>query len=416
MLKAAALYLVLVISFIVTVILGSLIYLAFFFRNQDARFNRMDILRQQIEAGFSLVTSRSFPYVKDTVMTNVIQLGDSIHLSRYEWGLYDIAVVQVNRNQDTLWKNALLGTVVNDSMVLYIPDEDRPVSISGETVLRGTAFLPKSGIRPSYVDGEHYKGYKDIVEGQNKESGRQMQPLNPDRLVYLQSLVRKDSAITTSLPLGITTNNSFIKHTEKYILPSGQGPIKDSLLGNVQLISDTTITISSSAQLKDVLVIAPCIRIETGFRGSAQFFATDSLILEDNVTLEYPSTAAVIGKEAQRISLRIGNNCLISGTVLLYEPKRSSIPSSASLGRNCQIRGDVIVYGLIDYSKGVNISGRTTCYRFLYKSTSSLYENFLVNIKFDRSKLSPYFLTSYILLNDPKKQIDKPLKWYYHGS
>jgi flagellar basal body-associated protein FliL len=37
MLKAAALYLVLVISLIVSVLLGSLIYLAFFFRDQDAR-------------------------------------------------------------------------------------------------------------------------------------------------------------------------------------------------------------------------------------------------------------------------------------------------------------------------------------------------------------------------------------------
>jgi len=416
MLKAAALYLVLVISLIVSVILGSLIYLAFFYRDQDARFFRKDRLRQQVEAGFSLVTSRNFPYVSDSVLTNVIQQGDSVYLSKYEWGLYDIAVVKAQMQQDSLMKNALLGTIVPDSTVLYITDEDRPVSVSGETVIKGTTFLPKSGIRPSYVDGEYFKGNKNIVEGKTRDSDRQMQALNTSRISYLQKLVKGDSTIANMLPSGITTKNAFNYRTSKYRLLAGQANLIDSLLGNVQVISDTTITISAAAVLQDVVIIAPCIRIEKGFVGSAQFFARDSLVLEDNVILQYPSTAAVVGEAGKSTSLRIGNNCKVAGTVLLYDPKRSDIPATLSLGKDCYIEGDLIAYGLLDYSKGLQVFGRTACYRFLYKSPSSMYENFLVNLKLDHSKLSPHFLSSYLVVSDQKRQFNKPLKWYGYGS
>ena len=413
MLKAAALYLVLVISFIVSVLLGSLIYLASFYREQDARFTRKDLLRQQVDAGFSLATSRGFPYVQDSILSNLIQEGDSVQLSKAEWGLYDMVLVCAHMQQDSLMRNALLGTMVPDSTVLYITDEDRPVSVSGETVIKGTAFLPKSGIRPSYVDGEYFKGNELIVEGKSNDSDREMPALNSSRLAYLQTLGKRDSTIMLpSLPFGTTTKQAFHQPTVKYSMPLGQGYIQDSLLGNIQVISDTTITIASAAVLQDVLIVAPCIRIEKGFTGTAQFFATDSLILEDQVNLSYPSTAAVIGEGEKMTSMRVGNDCQISGTVLLYEPKRSDIPSSASFGTNCHIEGDLIVYGLLDYSKGMQVSGRTVCYRFLHKSPSSIYENFLVNIKFDRSTLSPHFLSSYLSISDPKKQVSKPLKWY----
>lgn len=416
MLKAAALYLVLVISLIVSVILGSLIYLAFFFRDQDARFNRKQQLRQQIDAGYSLITSTNFPYALDTALTNVTQQGDSVYLSKYEWGLYDIAVVRAHMQQDSLMKTALLGAIPADSTVLYITDEDRPVSVSGETVIKGTAFIPKSGVRPSYVDGEYFKGNEKIIEGKSSDSDRQMQAINIKRLSTLQALLKQDILKDEVLPLGIPNKNPFHRRTLRYKLMAGQGQISDSLIGNIQLLSDTTISIPATAVLQDILVIAPCIRIEKGFKGAAQFFATDSLILEDNVSLQYPSTAAVIGAEDKKISLRIGNNCSIAGTVLLYEPKRSNMPSAASLAKDCTIQGDLIVYGLLDYSKGLQVVGRTACYRFLYKSPSSMYENFLVNIKFDRSKLPPHFLSSYLLIPDQKKQVNKPLKWYSYGT
>ncbi|MNT61866.1 hypothetical protein D3C72_1995390 [compost metagenome] len=100
----------------------------------------------------------------------------------------------------------------------------------------------------------------------------------------------------------------------------------------------------------------------------------------------------------------------------MYEPKRSDIPAALSLGKDCRIEGDLIAYGLLDYSKGLQVFGRTACYRFLYKSPSSMYENFLVNLKLDHSKLSPHFLSSYLVVSDQKRQFNKPLKWYGYGS
>ncbi|UIR54616.1 hypothetical protein LZQ00_10050 [Sphingobacterium sp. SRCM116780] len=411
MLKSSALYLVLVISLIVSIVLGSMIYMAYFFRDQEARFHRQDLLRQQLDAGYQLVSSRDFPYVKDSLLANVLMQGDSIQLSRLQWGIYDLVTVKSHIQQDSLQQAALLGQQVTDSTVLYVVDEDRPLSVSGKTVIKGNTFLPKSGIRPSYVDGDYFKGYKDIVEGKTKDSDRKMPAVVENRVKWIQALMSFDSLPYPVLP----TSNiavSFLAATQTYRIPSDM-TLQDSLTGNLILISDTTVRISVSSHLNDIIIIAPNIHIEKGFNGNAQFFASDSIVLEDQVQLQYPSTIGLITEKDHQPKMSIGNACKISGTVFLHEKERSDVPPMASFGKDCVIEGDMYIAGLLDYAKGFTIYGKVSCYRFLYKSPSSLYENFLVNITFDRYKRSPYFIGSYLQNSGTNKPLNKPIKWYH---
>lgn len=413
MLRSSALYLVLVISFIVSIILGSMIYLFYFFRDQEARFHRQDILRQQVEAGYQLATSNEFPYVRDSVFNDVLTKGDAIEISRYEWGMYDIISITTAIQQDSLQQIALIGQQITDSTVLYVMDEDRPLSVSGETVIKGNSYLPKSGIRPSYVDGEYYKGYEDIVQGKMRDSDRQMPSIVENRMQHIQQLLIFDSIPYPELHNG-TIKAAFLKETQTYKLAPA-ALLQDSLIGNIMLISDTTVRISASSYLDDIIIIAPSIHIEQGFQGNAQFFATDSIILEDEVHLQYPSTIGLITKKEGDAKIRIGNQCNIVGTIFLFEKERSDIPPIASFGKDCYVEGDIFITGLLDYAKGFQVFGNISCYRFLYKSPSSMYENFLVNVTFDRLKRSPYFISSYLRTNDNKKPFNKPIKWYHES-
>ncbi|PIG98215.1 hypothetical protein CS542_06460 [Pedobacter sp. IW39] len=49
--------------------------------------------------------------------------------------------------------------------VLYLSDEDRPVSVSGKTLLIGNGMLPKAGIKQSYAEGKPYTGIKQLLDG-----------------------------------------------------------------------------------------------------------------------------------------------------------------------------------------------------------------------------------------------------------
>jgi len=388
-----------------------MIYIAYFFRDQESRFHRQDMLRQQIDAGYQIASSRDFPSVRDSMLTHVLMEGDSIQVSRYEWGLYDIVSVKSQIQQDSMLEVAMIGQQLTDSTVLYIVDEDRPLSVSGKTVIKGNTFLPKSGIRPSYVDGDYFQGYKDIIEGKMGDSDRKMPSVVENRLQYIQSLLAFDSLPYAELPGG-SINASFSAGTQTYRV-SGSSFIQDSLTGNIIVVSDTTIRISSSSHLDDIIVVAPSIRIETGFKGNAQFFATDSIVLEEKVNLLYPSTVGLISEKDSNSKISIGKQCELAGTVFLYEKERSDIPPIASFGKDCRVEGDLYITGLLDYAKGFQVSGKIACYRFLYKSPSSLYENFLVDVNFDRSKRSPYFISSYLQNNDQGKVFNKPIKWYH---
>lgn len=408
-LAASALQLTLIISLIITIVLGSLIYLYSFYRQQDSKIQHQDRLLNLLTSGFELSKS-TYLSSGDTVWTDVLYAGDSLRVLKENWGLYDKVTLTAIYQQDSIKRAFLLGLESTDSTVLYISDEDRNLSVSGRTVIIGNAFLPQAGIKPAFVDGKFFEGKEEIVEGKKSFSERALPSIDMHRISAIMEGL--DGDLSSDVPYLSQVIHSF-KEPTQYIYSSEEIRLANKQIkGNIVLSSDTLIQISADCTLEHIICIAPTIRVDKGFRGSVQLFATDSLIVADEVHFGYPSALVLYASDdVFRRELKMGKNCSLAGSILLYEEERSAVPHMLSLGEDNLVTGELIAFGMLKYTKPLTVRGSTYCYRFITQTPSSLYENFLIDIKLDRSARNPFFLQSYAWQKEEKNEPNSILTW-----
>lgn len=414
MVKASALHLVLVITLVITVVLGSLIYLHYFYREQEQKVDRWEALQQDLKAGTSLALSTYFPYTQsgDTLLLSPITLRDSLRIGKKKWGFLDAVTVHSWRGQDTLKRSFLSGVQPKDSTVLYIVDEDRPLSISGKTVIQGTAFLPQSGIRPAFVDGEYYEGIEEMVDGEIKESSQALPGYDAERINVIKSRYKENLLESTEVPSNRPLQHSFFEETLYYRLPNATLLLADSISGNLVILADSTIHISAQTVWEDAIVIAPHIKLEDDFSGKGQFFALDSLTVGKNVALHYPSVLGLLTADSLNgpLKMTIGENSHIQGMVLLH---RADIPDQMDLlelQKNVTIEGELISFGLLKYTDPLAIKGALYAHRLITQRPSSLYENYLISLNLERNKLHLYYIAPFFWTTD-KPTSQKIVKW-----
>ncbi|WP_437921193.1 hypothetical protein [Sphingobacterium sp. LRF_L2] len=404
MVKASALHLSLVIALIVSILLGSLIYLHSFYRTEQQKIKRWDILQQEIQSGTILSLSNYFPYTdKDSLILSPVTLTDSMLIGKRHWGFFDLVTLHSWRNSDSLHRSFFAGVTLKDSTVLYIVDEDRPISISGKTLLEGTAFLPKSGIRPAFVDGSYYEGIEEMVDGTIKESAMNLPAHEQDRIGEIKRFYKNASGSGYEpISYDAVLKQSFFQPTKYYHLKAPETLLQDSIKGNIVIIADSAITISSRTSWEDAIVIAPYIKLEDDFSGKGQFFALDSIRTGKGVKLHYPSVLALLTPDSSGgiLQLSLGDNNTVEGLILLHRAKVGDQKDVLSVGKESKVHGDIVSFGLLKYTDPIQVSGAVYCYRFITQRPSSLYENYLINLTLERQKLHPYYVRPHFWLPD----------------
>jgi len=410
MVKGSALHLALVIALVVTIMLGSLIYLHYFYRQQQQQVDRHEILQQELRAGITLALSNDFTATEgDSLFLSPLNLRDSLRVGKRPWGLFDAITVRSWRLADSLNRAFLAGVVPRDSTVLYVVDEDRPLSISGKSVIQGKAPLPKSGIRPAFVDGEYYSGIEQMVDGKIEESTSTLPGHEADRIDALKDLYKRSTAPNDwpPLPPDRALRRSFLEPPVYYTVKSPGSLLQDSVVGNIVIIADSSVTITAQTVWKDAILIAPHIKLEENFSGQGQFFALDSLTVGRQARLRYPSVVALLASDSTPppLKLRIEEDSHIEGLVLHHRATIDDQKDILELGKNVHIHGDVISYGLLKYTDPVTVHGSVYTYRLITQRPSSLYENYLINLTLERSKLHPYFVRPHFWTSDGKRKL-----------
>jgi len=183
--------------------------------------------------------------------------------------------------------------------------------------------------------------------------------------------------------------------------------------GNVVLLSDTTVIIDSTTVLRNILIFAKAIIIKSGFHGNCQLFATDSIRVDSNCRFNYPSALGVLRFQSpvakSPIRIAIGNNTEFNGLIFSYEKTETPVKPLIVLGKNTKITGQVYSQGILELYDKTEINGSAFTSRFLYKSSFTLYENYLINSTINSKALSPYYLTSGLTPVAGKKK--KILQW-----
>lgn len=396
MLRASALFYAIVIAVLIALLSGALILSAYFSRVEIDAYLKREQLQLNTMSGINLLLSpQEIVEEGESLLTDLYGSGtDSVSLQKRSWGAYEIILSQVRWRGNEVRLAALAGSSVHakDRFALWLADHDRPLSLAGNTIIKGNAYLPKAGVQRAYIEGQSYAGEK-MVYGAILASGRTIPALDRQLSEKLTRLVKGDveqnnvDAIT-----GDTIANSFFN--DPLVIYSSQRIIlnKKSISGYIMIISRKEIVVKKDALLKDVLLAAPVIRIEDEFTGALQAFAGDTLLVGKKCDLQYPSALGILRTDhsSDNMVLSIAEESKIKGSVLSwqdnYDIRRSML---ISIDKKAEITGQVYAAGLLDM-KGI-VNGNVISSRLLLRTPSSVYENHLLNAVIDITKLPSYF-------------------------
>lgn len=397
MLKAGALYFSIVVAFIIAMICASLIMLAAHYRGSYLKEMRMARLSRNMDSGIAYVLAEN-ENASDSVegLDLFGDQTDSVLIAKKKWGIFTLVTVKSFVLSDTLKRGFLTGLeTTNDALAVYLSDEDRPLSVSGDTRITGDVEVPKAGMRKSYVESRPYSG-DQLVYGKIQDSKRTLGGLEKKWITEIEEKLDFDPSALSALTAG-DEHVSFFAAAKEFDV-SRLTKISNNLSGQIMLYSDTTVRISAGAKLDNTVIYAKSIVIADGFKGNCQLFARDSIIVGNDVMLSYPSVLALISKEktVDQAKITLGTNVVFEGIILSYEPKRSALQTLVGLGEKTVVKGEIYATGLIKLEKRIKVEGKVSCNRFIMQTPTTLYENFLVDVTLNRKARNRVYLTSAI--------------------
>jgi hypothetical protein len=419
MIKAGSLFYAIVISLIIAIVSSSLILFAYLTHIQFETFETNQRLERNADSGLNLLLSKqTWIALNEKKTIDLYEQGiDSVELTRKAWGAYEIAISKAVFKNTSFLRIAQIGYYQDSTQTysLYLADEDKPLALCGKTIIKGTAYLPKAGVKRAYIEGQNFVG-NELIEGVSKLSKKTLPEFSKPFIDAIQSVFtnkqvsENDSTVMIESELsGDSIHNSFLNNTLVLHCKNKLRMADGFYTGNVAIISDQQITIAASAIVKDVLIFAPRVIVEKGFNGNLQIFASDSVIVEKNVTLLYPSVIGLLrGAQSPTVAgIVLNENDTISGNVFAYKKSDEVFKQSGiTLAEKSFIYGQVYSNGYIDI-KGT-IYGSLMCNKIILKTPSSVYENHLLNAVINRSKLS----TNYVGINLVEEStIKKVVKW-----
>lgn len=409
MIRSSALYISIIISLLIVMICAAIIVIAYLQHQFYQDLGRKERLMQNSRSGIKVLLQEKFKQDTTVKLSLYESLNDTVLLEKSNWGIYELAKVTSFIGPDSLKKAYLLGFKSTDSAkALFLADEDRPLSISGKSLIRGTAYLPKAGINAGYVEGRSYEGSR-LVEGLRKVSTSKLKAPDSLALKFIRKLCNEASHNVAGVvfPANDQVCNSFFSAPLKCFYRSGNDALKGKKIsGNVIISSDSVLIADRYTSLDKVILIAAFVKIEDHFKGNLQVFATDSIRIGKGVNLTYPSALVLLkpGSAGFTPHISIGKDCTIEGQLFAWETDRALLPPLITIADNTKIRGEVYCKGYVSLGRGVEINGMVSTMRFLAKSSATLYDNYLIDAAIDRTRLSPYYLSPQLLRDSLAKR------------
>ena len=314
---------------------------------------------------------------------------DSVRFEATAWGLFDRLLIEAHDGSFTSSKHVIIGyrSREQSSLALYVSSSSpNALTLVGDARIYGNASVPQGGIKAGYYNREGYSG-KQLIEGEIQASEKSL-PLFGDDLARkiedLKQLIASGSQdFDQSIPDRMI--NRFTNSRKTYY--SDDAILVDSYLdGNIVIISQSDITISSSAALDNVILVAPIIRVTSGFKGCLQAFATNEIILEKGVILKYPSALVVDSNQGGKVT--ISDNCLCNGLVMLSG--ENDTEGMIKIAKSAVINGQVVTTGKCDHEGTIN--GQLICTSLNILDGSGDHVNFLKDGVIDSSGLPEQYL------------------------
>lgn len=323
--------------------------------------------------------------------TDVLDEGITTHVNLKKWGFYNVLICKTIFKNDTIIKSGLIGQkTANENLALFLTNYDKTLQTAGEVTIVGDVEIPNARFDKAFIHGETTNTF-EFKGGIN---------FSKDRIPKIENQVEVDLNHTTIDFKSISSELSIHTFDKATLIidMSGINELKEvSLKGNYIIRSDGELVIANSAQLEDVLIVAPKVSIESGFIGEIQIVSNEKVEIQDHVLLKYPSSI-YIKNDIDSVKVSIGENSKLAGGIVIdgntYE---------GSLKRELIVEPNSTVYGTVYCFGRTQLQGSVfgTIYtdRFFLNTESSNYENVILNGTINKDSLPKAFITLPLFLN-----------------
>lgn len=373
------------IATLVTAGLSMLILYVYYTRTEYLFYKRKERLQTNLELGINIILTNYAAFDYDQ-LTNYDLLGDrqdSIFISRSKWGLLDIVEIGAFHLQDTLkQKIAIVHELDNKAKgAIHLIDDGRPLTIAGDTKLTGDCFLPVSGVQTGFVGRVGYTNDK-LIYGEEKRSEKELPEVSlKETFKWLEDQDLYESEFNIDSVVW-----SFYQEP---MLVEKSDTMSRFYKGNIVIRSDDRLVIGPKARTRQIIAYAPVIEFLPGFEGEGQFFATDTIIVRKDVSLQYPSILAVYNED-DISTIYVESQAVVNGYMMIAGGQDGFRRRIIHLQDDSTFEGMMYCNGLAELYG--DILGHVTTKRFLVNSQNGVAENFLFNASINFTEMDTSFL------------------------
>jgi hypothetical protein len=369
---------------------------------------RKQEVRANISSALELMKDNKYHSFNDTtLLLNLFDTQkDSISIHQKMWGLFKNISIEAWIENERQRKSVQFGVTLSDTLAstaLYLEDHFNPLVISQETNIIGNCYVPYKEIKTASIDGKNYNG--QLIDTKNVFKSDSLMPsFQTNLFIHIKKLQgalwnTKDSI----LPLNSLTSklyNSFFNRTA--ILSDKNSIYIDckSLDGNIILHSSQEIIITKNCKLQNIICIAPKITIQKDAQlESIQVFAEDSIIVEENVQLSYPSILCLANNKPDSSIILLEKGATISGACIYLNYAKSLVSKKTSITIDC--KNGSLLKGMLFNQNNTKLSGmvdgQVFTSRFIYTTAGAYYENYLVNADINLMRKPKYYIYPFML-------------------
>jgi len=346
----------------------------------------------------------------------------SLKVQLSQWGIFEKAFTRTQFRKKRFEKTALVGTLINsqESPTLFLQETQNPLTVVGNTVIRGIACLPNQEVKPGYIAGNSYYG-SQLIYGSIKKSTLVLPSIKKTVMDMIPFYLNDYKPLHQEDYINLETHQRIVvSFKEKTKGAFSEDPIvleNREITGNIIIKSDTLIRIKKTVVLKDLILIAPTIEIEDGTTGNFQAIASKRITVGKGCQLNYPSALVLFQDNKSNPSgvstipfdnqIFIGTGTLLKGSVVYLQTKEiADFQTQVILEKDTRIKGQVYCNGNFEL-KGT-VSGSVYIKQFVANEAGSIFVNHIYNGTIENETIPTLF--GGIVLEAAPKTI---VKWLY---
>jgi hypothetical protein len=383
--KAQSLSVVITIALCIGLLLGGMLVLATFYSKAKDQFSIERRLIQNWKSALNYcLVQKEIPHKFTLDLFD--QKEDSVYFQSIPFGILNYARISTFHGTDSVTKTCLLGSKNNirDKLSLYLANSNKALGVCGKTLINGDVKIPERGIERTYIEGQNFVG-RQLYNGTKFKSTNSVPQLGAEILSNINLCYESNGGI----PFPEDADSIISKDNLVHFSSNDVLLIDQFIRGIVIIESRQKVIVSNQANLLNIIIKAPVIEFESNFKGSLQAFATDSIITGYDCTFNYPTYFVLKPNQTPIFSPKIdvGKDNIIQGNLIsLQERFNLKNNSIVTVNQNSIVNGTVYSQGYTQL-KNCKIEGDLYTQKLYLKTPSSVYENQLLNVTIDKTKL-----------------------------